>query len=156
MKKNNSGFSLVELVVVIAIMAILIGILAPQFIKYVDKARMSTDIQTVAELCHACETYAADVNTHHETIPDTAILTISTNSVDVASAGTGTISEYWQHALLNLGISQYSLRSDSWSSTNGGTITITAHDLNGMPYFTEDSSEYRTGLSLLEGDYTSD
>ena len=44
MKKNNKGFSLVELIIVIAIMAVLIGVLAPQFIKYVEQGRRSTDI----------------------------------------------------------------------------------------------------------------
>lgn len=34
-KRNNKGFSLVELIIVIAIMAILAGVLAPQFVKYI-------------------------------------------------------------------------------------------------------------------------
>jgi len=42
--KNNKGFSLVELIVVIAIMAVLVGVLAPQFIKYVESSRRSTDV----------------------------------------------------------------------------------------------------------------
>lgn len=40
---NNEGFSLVELIVVVAIMAVLIGVLAPQYIKYVEKSRATVD-----------------------------------------------------------------------------------------------------------------
>lgn len=45
-KMNNKGFSLVELIVVIAIMAVLVGVLAPQFIKYVENSRRATDVST--------------------------------------------------------------------------------------------------------------
>ena len=43
---NNEGFSLVELIIVIAIMAILAAALAPQLIKYIDSSRKSTDVST--------------------------------------------------------------------------------------------------------------
>ena len=59
-KTNNKGFSLVELIIVIAIMAVLIGVLAPQFIKYVERSRESTDLQNVEEIKTAVETYVAD------------------------------------------------------------------------------------------------
>ena len=36
-RKNNKGFSLVELIIVIAIMAILAGILIPQFVKCISR-----------------------------------------------------------------------------------------------------------------------
>ena len=47
---TNKGFSLVELIIVIAIMAVLVGVLAPQFIKYVEQSRRSKDIQAAANL----------------------------------------------------------------------------------------------------------
>lgn len=49
-RNRNKGFSLVELIVVIAIMAVLVGVLAPQFIGYVAKTRQSTDIQNAQTL----------------------------------------------------------------------------------------------------------
>ena len=58
--KNNKGFSLVELIIVIAIMAVLIGVLAPQFIKYVERSRESTDLQNIEELKTSVEAYVAD------------------------------------------------------------------------------------------------
>ncbi len=39
LKKNSKGFSLVELIIVIAIMVALVAMLAPQFVKYVAKSR---------------------------------------------------------------------------------------------------------------------
>lgn len=40
---KNKGFSLVELIVVIAIMAILAVVIAPQVMKYIGKSRTSVD-----------------------------------------------------------------------------------------------------------------
>ena len=56
--KDNKGFSLVELIIVIAIMAVLIGVLAPVFIKYVEQSRRSRDIQTAAQIREA---FLADI-----------------------------------------------------------------------------------------------
>ena len=50
MKKNNKGFSLVELIVVVLIMAIIAVALAPQVMKWVDNSRISTDISNYDEM----------------------------------------------------------------------------------------------------------
>ncbi len=59
-KMNNKGFSLVELIVVIAIMAVLVGVLAPLFIRYVEKSRQSTDLQNLDSIVTVVEAYYAD------------------------------------------------------------------------------------------------
>ncbi len=62
MKKemNNKGFSLVELIIVIAIMVILVAVLAPQYLKYVEKSRVSTDVQTTVEFINSLQVLASD------------------------------------------------------------------------------------------------
>ena len=50
MRKNNQGFSLVELIIVIAIMAVLVGILTPQYLRYLNHSKVASDIYD-AERC---------------------------------------------------------------------------------------------------------
>ncbi|MDF2538296.1 MAG: prepilin-type N-terminal cleavage/methylation domain [Herbinix sp.] len=45
--KNNKGFSLVELIVVMAIMAILAVTLAPRLSEYVEKAKVASDREVI-------------------------------------------------------------------------------------------------------------
>ncbi len=55
MNKNNKGFSLVELIVVILIMAILGVALTPQVMKWVNNSRTSSDVQTYEALISAAQ-----------------------------------------------------------------------------------------------------
>ena len=56
---NNKGFSLVELIIVIAIMAILVGITAPLLIKYIEKSRVSADMRSL-DVIYQAVIYAAN------------------------------------------------------------------------------------------------
>lgn len=51
--KNNKGFSLVELIVVIAIMAVLMGVLAPTLIGNIEKSRESKDLTNLDTVYNA-------------------------------------------------------------------------------------------------------
>ena len=54
--KNNKGFSLVELIIVIAIMAILAAAIAPALIRYINKARKADDLTAAGEIVSAANT----------------------------------------------------------------------------------------------------
>ncbi len=52
-KYNNKGFTLIELIIVIAIIAILSAVVTPQYLKYVERARESNDLQSASNLVEA-------------------------------------------------------------------------------------------------------
>ncbi len=58
--KNNKGFSLVELIIVIAIMAVLIGVLAPQYLRYVEKSKKQADLSAVGQIFDAAKVACSD------------------------------------------------------------------------------------------------
>lgn len=84
MKKDNKGFSLVELIIVIAIMAILVGIVGSQVLPYLNKSREAKDQQIlsgwVTAALSAYSSNAADLTS------DTYKLKINTPSGVAAAA----------------------------------------------------------------------
>ncbi|MDO4168245.1 MAG: type II secretion system protein, partial [Eubacteriales bacterium] len=52
-ENEDKGFSLVELIIVMAIMAILVGVVASQVIPYMEKSRQSKDQQQISEVATA-------------------------------------------------------------------------------------------------------
>lgn len=74
--KNNSGFSLVELIVVIAIMAILAGVAVPTYSRYIEKAN---DASVNAEL-DEIKTAAFAACAQEGKTPSTITITIDSTS----------------------------------------------------------------------------
>lgn len=53
--KNQKGFSLVELIIVIAIMAILSAVIAPQLFRYIERSKIAVDQYNVGMLNNLTE-----------------------------------------------------------------------------------------------------
>jgi type IV pilus assembly protein PilA len=123
MKKNaNKGISLVELIIVIAIMAVLIGVLAPQFIKQVEKSRESTDLQNIEEYKTAVETYVSE----SEGITADIVITVDGANKKLYY----TVADLSSYGLPAAGeTNAKALKSAKWSQAGkggaAGTITIT-------------------------------
>ncbi|MGN0291507.1 MAG: type II secretion system protein [Lachnospiraceae bacterium] len=78
-RKNNKGFSLVELIIVIAIMAILVGVLAPQFAKYLGKSKTATDVQNAQQIASAISAqFAEDATQSTKKLPAVGTYDVST------------------------------------------------------------------------------
>ena len=102
-KKDNKGFTLVELVIVIAILAILVGILAPQYTKYVEKSRQAADIDNMEEMVKAVQVYVVDERTEtKDTVDGAAKITLGehvtvaaiANKTDLSATVTAALEEY--------------------------------------------------------------
>ncbi|WP_159432389.1 prepilin-type N-terminal cleavage/methylation domain-containing protein [Caldanaerobius fijiensis] len=57
---NNKGFTLVELLVVVAIIAILAAVLVPRLLGYTDRARQARAMSDLGTMKTVIETYTAD------------------------------------------------------------------------------------------------
>jgi type IV pilus assembly protein PilA len=90
-KSNNSGFSLVELIVVIAIMAVLVGVLAPTLIGNIEKSRESKDLQNLDTIRQAAITAIANEAAYKAVVPTTSTnpLTVSWSSGKATCTGSG-------------------------------------------------------------------
>jgi type IV pilus assembly protein PilA len=90
-KLDNKGFTLVELIIVIAIIAVLAAVLAPQYIKYVEKSKVSVDENTVSEVKHNIEVLVADTDIYSDVANgDTVVVS---DGATVACAGCAKLQE---------------------------------------------------------------
>ena len=63
---KNKGFSLVELIIVIAIMAILAAAIAPALIRYIDKSRKADDLAAAETINTAVSAALANEDAYSE------------------------------------------------------------------------------------------
>ncbi len=66
--KNKEGFTLIELMIVIAIIGILAAIAIPQFSKYKQRAAKASAISDAKNLASSIEAYYSDYDTYPSTL----------------------------------------------------------------------------------------
>lgn len=132
-KLDNKGFSLVELIIVIAIMAILIGVVGTQVIPYLNRSREAKDLQILSSYGTAA---VSAYSMNAEKI--TANLTVSIYDTTVTDASKKLIQDTVKELT-------YATLPTNWSSTAGtsiasievaydfstNTVTVTAKDSSG-------------------------
>ena len=144
MKMNNKGFSLVELIVVIAIMAILVGVLAPSVLGQIDKAKVAKDKQSVDAIASAVAIAWADQDiTSGKPTSTTTDLTITGLTIDPDGktseyAGNSNVSEFNSVILNTLGYQQVAFEANAWRKSSvdvevginitTGKVTVTVKD----------------------------
>lgn len=84
---KNKGFSLVELIVVVAIMAVLVGILAPAYLSYVEKTRRGADEDMAEEVRHSIEVATAEICVYDEVKAGASF--VFSNGCGIAAACSG-------------------------------------------------------------------
>ena len=87
-KMNNKGFSLIELIIVIAIMAVLVAIIAPNLTKYLGKSKSQTDKTNLDEIKKQFKNAISDAATD-EITNVAGTYTVNKNSVTTTATSAG-------------------------------------------------------------------
>ena len=113
-KEDNKGFSLVELIIVIAIMAILVGIVGTQVLPYLNKSKEAKDVQIV-------NSYSTAAVSAYSMLAGE--LTTETGTLEVKVYGTNTDADATKLATKIKELVGYASATDKMTSKTGKTAT---------------------------------
>lgn len=87
MRTNQKGFSLIELIVVIAIMAALVGVLAPTYLSYLEKTRIQKDESAADEIFRTAElvVYSGECDVNEQVVATFDANGININATSVSN-----------------------------------------------------------------------
>ena len=117
---TNKGFSLVELIIVVAIMAVLIGVLAPQYLRYVEKTRLQKDNTSMSEFANTLKMSAAEESVVTKLNASGEVFTFDTDGKLVT---TGITPELLTEIQLTIDTKEIKLTSNTYKG-NYPTITL--------------------------------
>ena len=152
MKINDRGFSLVELIVVLLIMAIVAVALAPQVVKWVENSRIASDLELKTDIEKACQFAITDEKAFEE-VKDgdfTIVITKKNGNVNVTCTPNNFDSSvFWSRFFKTLNCSDFNSFKDSIeiksTPVTSDQITMTIYVYRGGHTF-----------STLEGFFSTD
>ena len=144
-KLGNKGFSLVELIVVIAIMAVLVGVLAPTLIRNVEKSRESSDLQTLDSIRGSVTTALSVETVNDEFQKATFPHTITLANVKTATTG---LDAKLKDELSEDGVLNASLKSKACKDEDI-TISITSDGKVSVSVVGVDSTKTKSKIDMV-------
>lgn len=118
-ENDKKGFSLVELIIVMAIMAILVGIVASQVLPYMEKSRQSKDQQILSSICTDVVSAIAQ---SEETVGD---FDVTVDSLDGTSGGNTSVNSVGkQFAELHGTTTTAGLKLKSSAAKSGSSVKV--------------------------------
>lgn len=131
-KNKNSGISLIELIIVIAIMAILVGVIAPNFTKYIEEAKKSKDIYTADQIARAVNVAFIEFPEAHDAFQNWGTVAGSGLSLKVSATTDGITEQYYVDLVASSGTQNTNKVSNCF---NGGTPAFYKTDKGGSDGF---------------------
>lgn len=122
-KLGNKGFTLVELIIVIAIMAVLLGIVGTQVVPYLNRAREAKDLQIINSYCTAAvSAYSMHAETFGSITPDTGSTTVTVKASEIGGTLTDTPADSAKHARYLFLSTMQELVGNYTIGESGGTL----------------------------------